>query len=88
MAEKQKLEDEVAKVIISRLFVEREKITPKTRLLEDLRVDSAGFLDLMLGVEDQFNLPRTPNNILTEIKTVKDLLEYLRTYSSLAEQYI
>lgn len=44
----------------------------KTELVEGLELDSFKVLDLLLEVEDEFDIS-VPMNVLTEVRTVEDM---------------
>ena len=48
------------------------KFDEKTELVEGLGLDSFKVLDLLLEVEDEFDIS-VPMNVLTEVRTVEDL---------------
>ena len=48
------------------------KFDEKTDLVEGLGLDSFKVLDLLLEVEDEFDIS-VPMNVLTEVRTVEDL---------------
>ena len=50
----------------------RVEITEDTELLGDLNLDSLQVMNLLLHVEDRFDIS-IPVNILPDVKTVKDL---------------
>lgn len=49
-------------------------ITPETDITRDLNLDSLAVMDLIMELEDQFDVS-IPLNLVAEIKTVKDLTE-------------
>ena len=48
------------------------KFDEKTELVEGLGLDSFKVLDLLLEVEDEFDIS-VPMNVLTEVRTVEDM---------------
>jgi acyl carrier protein len=53
---------------------EDRKFDESTDLVEGLGLDSFKVLDLLLEVEDEFDIS-VPMNVLTDVRTVKDLAE-------------
>ncbi len=53
-----------------------QAIHEDTRLVEDLGLDSLKVMDLLLEVEDRFDLA-IPLNILSDVQTVRDLAQKL-----------
>jgi acyl carrier protein len=70
------LEQKVKEIIAKKFDVPLEKITPETRLVEDLRVDSFGAVELMFELEETFEL-NIPDSDLERVGTVKDIVDYL-----------
>jgi acyl carrier protein len=52
-------------------------ISPETRLLEDLNVDSARVVELVLALEDAFGI-RIEDDVIDTLKTVGDLVARVR----------
>ena len=53
---------------------EDRKFDESTDLVEGLGLDSFKVLDLLLEVEDEFDIS-VPMNVLTDVRTVKDLAQ-------------
>ena len=49
-----------------------EKITPETRL-EDLGLDSLDTAELLINIEQEFNLPEVTQDEMLDVKTVEDV---------------
>ena len=65
------------KEIISRKFgVPLDTITSETRLIEDLKVDSFGAVELMFELEEAFGLS-IPDSDIQRVRCVKDIALYL-----------
>jgi acyl carrier protein len=54
-------------------------ITRETDIAEDLRLDSLAVMDLMMELEDKFDIS-IPLNMVAEIRTVGDLAEAVRRH--------
>lgn len=55
-----------------------EKITEDTNLEDDLGADSLDAVEIIMAVEDEYEL-EIPDNIAEELKTVSDILAYLES---------
>jgi acyl carrier protein len=55
-----------------------DNVTPDTRLLEDLDVDSARLVDLVLNLEDEFSI-RIEDGQIEKLKTFQDVITLVRT---------
>ena len=72
---------EKVKAILSEQFdVEEDSITPDTNLSEDLEADSLDVVDLLMSIEDEFEV-EIPDEGVENIKTVGALVEYIEGHS-------
>ncbi len=55
-----------------------EKITIDTNLEEDLGADSLDAVEIIMAVEDKFEL-EIPDNVAEEMKTVSEIIAYLES---------
>ena len=68
---------EKVKAILSEQFdVEEDSITPDTNLSEDLEADSLDVVDLLMSIEDEFEI-EVPDEEIENIKTVDQLVKYI-----------
>ena len=68
---------EKVKAILSEQFdVEEDSITPDTNLSEDLEADSLDVVDLLMSIEDEFEI-EVPDEEIENIKTVGDVVRYI-----------
>ncbi|EHQ89269.1 phosphopantetheine-binding protein [Desulfosporosinus youngiae] len=70
-----KLEDRIIKTIQS-VLDKRPEITLKSRLVEDLQVDSLDKLMILSALEDEFSIAIAEEDF-TEVVTVRDTVEKL-----------
>ncbi len=54
-----------------------DNISPETRLLEDLNVDSARVVELVLDLEDAFSI-NIEDGVIDTLKTVGDLVDLVK----------
>ncbi len=72
---------EKLKVILSEQFgVEEDSITAETTLADDLGADSLDVVDLLMSIEDEFEV-EIPDEDVENIKTVGALVEYIESHS-------
>ena len=68
---------EKVKAILAEQFdVEEDKITADTDLQEDLGADSLDVVDLLMSIEDEFEV-EVPDEEIENIKTVGALVSYI-----------
>ena len=72
MSEKQ-IFDKVAELIAVQMGISPDEITLKTRMLEDLKADSANVIMLVMDLENEFNIS-VDDDVLMGIKTVGDVV--------------
>lgn len=72
---------EKVKAILAEQFdVEEDKITADTDLQEDLGADSLDVVDLLMSIEDEFDV-EVPDEEIENIKTVGTLVSYIEANS-------
>lgn len=72
---------EKVKAILAEQFdVEEDKITSDTDLQEDLGADSLDVVDLLMSIEDEFEV-EVPDEEIENIKTVGSLVSYIEANS-------
>ncbi len=68
---------EKLKAILSEQFdVEEDSITPETQIAEDLGADSLDVVDLLMSIEDEFEI-EIPDDEIENLKTVGSLVKYI-----------
>lgn len=70
--------DKVKQIIINELKVDADKITPDTNLKNDLGADSLDAVEIVMALEDEFNIS-IPDEEIQNISTVKKLVEYIES---------
>ena len=72
---------EKVKAILAEQFdVEEDTITADTELQDDLGADSLDVVDLLMSIEDEFEV-EVPDEEIENIKTVGDLVKYIEANS-------
>ena len=71
--------ENVRDMIASQLQVEPSTITPESRLVEDLKADSANVMVMILELESAFNIEVEDEAILS-LKTVGDVVDYIEKH--------
>ncbi|WP_369298209.1 acyl carrier protein [uncultured Neglectibacter sp.] len=72
---------EKIKAILSEQFdTEEDSITTETTLADDLGADSLDVVDLLMSIEDEFEV-EIPDEEVENIKTVGALVEYIESHS-------
>ncbi len=68
---------EKVKMILSGQFdVEESAITPETNIQEDLGADSLDVVDMLMSLEDEFDV-EIPDEKIETLRTVADVVAYI-----------
>ena len=68
--------EKIRKIIASELMIEEDSITPESSIKDDLGADSLALVDLVMSLEDEFNL-EISDEALESVKTVGDIVKYV-----------
>jgi acyl carrier protein len=68
--------EQIKDVVAKRFKVQAETVTTATRLREDLNVDSLDAVQLIMDLEDLFNV-KISDDDATSFKTVGDIVKFL-----------
>lgn len=71
--------DQVRDMIASQLQVDPATITLESRLVEDLKADSANIMVMILELENQFNI-EVEDEVILNLKTVGDVTKYIEAH--------
>ena len=71
------IEEKVTKIVAEQFEVPAEKITVKSLFMDDLKADSLSVVELVLAIEEAFNL-EIPDEDAEKIKTVGDVVNYVK----------
>lgn len=67
----------VKEIICDQLEVAADKVMPTARFVEDLKADSLAVVELVLALEEAFEL-EIPDEATEQIKTVGDAINYIK----------
>lgn len=68
--------DKVKKLICEQLGKPEDKVQADSRIVEDLGADSLDVVELLMALEDEFNLSM-PDEVAMQLKTVGDIVDYI-----------
>ncbi|MFV9509899.1 acyl carrier protein [Tepidibacillus sp. LV47] len=71
--------DRVKKIIVDRLGVDEEEITLDSRFKEDLGADSLDIVELVMELEDEFELEISDEDA-EKISTVGEVVDYIKAH--------
>lgn len=73
--------EKVAAILAEQLDAETEAITPETNLVDDLGADSLDVVDLVMTLEDEFDM-EIPDEDIENVRTVGDIVKYLEEHTA------
>ena len=68
--------EKIAEIVDEKLSVSRDEITPTSNFIDDLRADSLDLVDLVMGIEEAFDL-QIPDEDIQKMSTVNDAVNYV-----------
>ncbi len=78
MSNKQNVFERVQTIIVDKLpNTELEQVRPESRFVEDLGASSIDVVELMMGIEDEFELDEISEEDAETITTVQDVVDYI-----------
>jgi len=76
--ERAEIESKLTDLLVEELGLERDKITLEAKFEEDLEVDSLGVVELLMALEDNFDVT-IPDEEAESITTVGQAVEIIET---------
>ncbi|MCI5847185.1 MAG: acyl carrier protein [Candidatus Limiplasma sp.] len=71
--------EKVRDMIAAQLQVDASTITPESRLVEDLKADSANVMVMILELESEFGI-EVEDEVILSLKTVGDVVKYIEAH--------
>ncbi|WOC32576.1 MULTISPECIES: acyl carrier protein [Caproicibacterium] len=71
--------EKVKHILAEQFDVEEENINAETSIADDLGADSLDVVDLLMSIEDEFEI-EVPDGEIDNIKTVGDLVNYIEEH--------
>ena len=81
MAEKDPIAEKVTDLIAEYLGVDRVEVVPNAAFIDDLSADSLDIVELVMGLEKEFNLEISDEDA-ERISKVQDAIDYVRSHAS------
>ena len=69
--------EKIQEIIVNNLSVEADAVKMETNLIEDLGADSLDAVEIVMAVEDQFDIEVSDEDI-EKMATVGDIVEYVQ----------
>ncbi len=71
------IESSLTKLLVDELGIDEDKIKPEATFEEDLEVDSLGVVELLMALEDNFDV-KIPDEEAEQISTVSDAVALVK----------
>lgn len=71
--------EKVREILCNQFDVEEDEVTLTTRIGEDLGADSLDAVDMLISLEDEFDV-EIPDEEIENIRTVGDLVSYIEEH--------
>lgn len=72
--------ERVQKIIVERLGVDAEEVTPEASFKDDLGADSLDVVELVMELEDEFNLEISDEDA-EKVTTVGEVVKYIESHT-------
>ena len=69
--------EKVQEILSNQFEVDVDSITPDSDLVDDLGADSLDLVDMLMSLEDEFNIGEVPDEMVEKIRTVGQLVTYI-----------
>lgn len=70
------VQERVIEIVAEQLGVDKAKVNPKSRFVNDLGADSLDQVELVMELEEEFNV-QIPDNAAEKIETVGQAIEFI-----------
>jgi acyl carrier protein len=70
--------DKIKDALVNQLELDPDKISGDTLIIEDLGADSLDIMELMMAMEEEFNIT-IPDEGIQDVKTVNDAVEFIES---------
>ncbi|HOJ81690.1 MAG TPA: acyl carrier protein [Acetomicrobium flavidum] len=74
----EEIESKLKQIVMDRLDVDEDQITPEASFVEDLGADSLDIVELIMGIEEEFDI-EIPDEDAEKLTTVGGALEYIKS---------
>ena len=69
--------EKVKEILSNQFDVAADTITAETNLIDDLNADSLDLVDMLMSLEDEFDIGEVPDEMIENIRTVGQLVSYI-----------
>ena len=69
--------EKIKNILSAQFEVDPATITPETNIVDDLGADSLDLVDMLMSLEDEFDIGEVPDEMIEKIRTVAQLVTYI-----------
>lgn len=69
--------EKITKLLAEQLDADVDTMTTETRIAEDLNADSLDVVELLMAIEDEFEIT-IPDEEIENMKTIGDVVDYIQ----------
>lgn len=73
--------ERIREILCEQLDLNEDDVTMDSDIQEDFEADSLDLVDLIMSLEDEFNLQEIPDDQLEKFRTVGDVVRYIEENS-------
>ena len=74
----EEVQSKLKEIVMDRLNAEEDQIKPEASFVEDLGADSLDIVELIMGIEEEFDI-EIPDEDAEKLTTVVEAMEYVKT---------
>ena len=75
--------DKIVEMMCEQFDLTPDAISENTSFVDDLGIDSLDVVELVMELEDAFNMGEIPEEELKKMRTVGDLVEYVNAHADI-----
>ncbi len=68
----------IQSLVVDQLQVDTSEVTPQSSIQEDLGADSIEVVELIMILEQEFDLPEIPDSEAEKMATIGDVVDYIQ----------
>ncbi len=72
--------EKVKRAIVEKLGVDPEEVRPEASFISDLGADSLDIVELIMTMEEMFDLDDIPDEDAEKLRTVQDAISYIEAH--------
>ena len=80
----EEVQKKLKEILVDRLNAEEDQIKPEASFVEDLGADSLDIVELIMGIEEEFDI-EIPDEDAEKLTTVGEALPYVKTKLGIEE---